>query len=371
MKKLRIAVIGAGHLGRIHTRLLNSMDEVQLVGVVDHVKESREKVAAEFQTKPFASHADVIDKIDAAIVAAPTQLHHRIGLDLLARGKHVLIEKPLALSTGECNDLVMASHAHKCVLQVGHVERFNPALTAVQDKLLHPKYIEATRASGYTFRSIDVGVVLDLMIHDIDIVLSLTGAEVTDVKAMGMNVFGPHEDLAHARLGFSNGCVANLKASRVNFHATRTMQVFAERSYAEIDFAAGKARLVTPAESILHREIDVFNVDDQQHDEIKNNLFETFLKQEDIQVEARNAILDEQYDFLLSIETGRQPTVAGEQGRDALAVADWILDEIAVHRWNGTHTGPIGPDATPSESLQRSRMQSPERPRQGIRRKAG
>ncbi len=331
MKKrtLRIAVIGAGHLGAIHTRLLRSIDDVELIGVVDPCAEARDRVAAEFETTAFDDHRRLIGKIDAAIIATSTEHHYWIGMELAEAGIHLFVEKPITLSVAEADALVRATNHRNLVLQVGHVERFNPAFTAAAAHIHRPRYIEAVRASGYTGRSVDVGVVLDLMIHDIDLVLSLAGSEVADVEAIGVAVFGPHEDMAHARLRFANGCIANLNASRTSYEAQRKMQVYTDNAFAGIDYATASAKIVRPSEKVLKRQIDVQNLSTGEKQDIRDNLFTEFLPLEEVHVEKRNAILDEQHDFVISIRTGQRPQVTGEHGRQALAVAQQILEEIA------------------------------------------
>jgi len=356
VKTLRLAVIGTGHLGRIHARLLKQLEDVEdveLVAVVDPVKEAREAVAGEFGAEALSSHEDLYGKVDAAVVAAPTHLHHRLGLDLLDHGLHLLIEKPITADSTQAEELVAKAKKKRRVLQVGHVERFNPALAAAQPYIARPKFIEATRASGYTFRSTDVGVVLDLMIHDLDVVLSLVRSKVVQVQALGMAIFGPHEDIAHARLTFENGCVANLSASRCSFEPQRSMSVYAEAAFAKIDFGACQAKVVRPREDMLNRLLDVHSLPSEEQADIRENLFSKYLPLEEIQVERGNAILDEQQDFLTSIRSRRSPVVCGAQGKDAVAVAERILNKIAAHRWNGVEAGPIGPQATPATSVLR------------------
>lgn len=351
MKRLRVGVIGAGHLGRIHARLLGSIQEVELVGVVDPLEAARERVAKELATATLPHHHDLIGRIDAAIVATPTQDHHAVGMELLRAGVHLFIEKPITPTVAQADELVDTAQAQSLILQVGHVERFNPALAAVAPHVAHPKFIEAVRTSGYTFRSTDVGVVLDLMIHDLDVALSLVDSQVVDVRALGIAVFGPHEDIAHARVEFANGCVANFSASRTSFSAQRGMQIYAERAYAGIDFATRTAKIVRPSEQLLHREIDVHNLAAEQRERLKQNLFSELLPLEEVQVAERNAILDEQQDFVGSIRTGRQPRVPGWQARDAVAVAQRVLDQIAAHRWTASPSGPQGPLAEPAPTL--------------------
>ena len=357
-RKLRIGVIGAGHRGAIHARLLRSIDDVQLVGVVDPREEARRRVATEAQTADFADHRELIGKIDAAIIAAPTEHHYWLGQELAEAGIHLLVEKPLTLTVAEADALIRTAQSRKIVLQVGHVERFNPAFTAAAVHLEQPRYIETVRASGYTGRSIDVGVVLDLMIHDIDLVLSLVRSEVVDVEAVGAVVFGPHEDLAHARLRFANGCLANLNASRTSFKPQRSMQVFAERAYAGIDFANSTTTIVRPSEKLLRREIDVRKMSPAEKQELQQNLFTDVLPLEQVQVEKRNAILDEQHDFVISIRTGQNPQVTGVQAREALAVAQAILEKIAEQqRFFSRSSGLSGPhwDLAAEHAATRSR----------------
>ncbi len=354
MKTLRLAVIGTGHLGRIHTRLLKSLEDVEdleLVGVVDPVEDSRQAVAQEFGTQQFACHTEVAGEIDAAIVAAPTQHHHAIVADLLKKNVHVLVEKPVTLDVDQADDLVAIAKQKKRVLQVGHVERFNPALSAAQPYVAQPKYIEATRASGYTFRSVDVGVVLDLMIHDIDVVLSLARSKVVQVQALGAAVFGPHEDMAQARLTFENGCVANLTASRCSYQPQRTMNVFSGTGFAAIDFGACTAKVIQPSAELLNRELDVHSLPAEEKTAIRENLFESYLPVHELEVQRGNAILDEQTDFVTSIRSRRSPVVCGEQGRDAVAVAKRIISKIEAHRWNGASEGPCGPLAIAEPSV--------------------
>jgi predicted dehydrogenase len=265
-------------------------------------------------------------------------------MELAEAGIHLLVEKPLTQNVAEADALIRATRNRNLVLQVGHVERFNPAFTAAAAQLHRPRYIDAVRASGYTGRSIDVGVVLDLMIHDIDLVLSLVSSEVVDVESVGAAVIGPHEDLAHARLRFANGCIANLNASRVSYEPQRRMHVFAENAFASIDFAAAAIKIVRPSPRVRNGELDVPGMSPEEKQHLRENLFQDVLPLEEIKVERRNAILDEQHDFVISIRAGQTPQVTGRQGRQALAVAEQILAQLAAasaaHRLiarQGTH----------------------------------
>ncbi|MEK6235543.1 MAG: Gfo/Idh/MocA family oxidoreductase, partial [Planctomycetales bacterium] len=202
MKPLRMGVIGTGHLGKFHARILSQTPGVELVGVADASAEAAEKVAAEHGVEAFSDWESLAARVDAAVLAVPTTLHHQLGAPLLENGIHLLIEKPLAATSKDALALADLAEQRGLVLAVGHVERFNPAWTALQGQLSDPKYVEANRLSGYTFRSTDVGVVLDLMIHDLDLLLSLVGRPVREVEALGVSLFGKHEDAANARITF-------------------------------------------------------------------------------------------------------------------------------------------------------------------------
>ena len=353
MKRLKIAVVGVGHFGRAHTRQLAALEGVELAGVVDPNPDSRRLVAKEFHTAAWAHHGELAGKVDAAIVATPTRLHHAVGLDLLRAGVHLLIEKPLAGSLAEADELVDAANHHGLVLQVGHIERFNPALAPVATHIQEPKFIEARRTSGHQFRSIDIGVVLDLMIHDLDLVLALVHSPVRRVEAMGISVFGQFEDVAHARLEFENGCVALFSASRASYHTSRIMHIWSSRSFASVDFAQRCLTLVRPSEELLRREFDAEKLSPEQIEHIKEHLFDELLTLERVQAEPCDQLAAELADFVDSIRQGRSPRASGQQGRDAIALAERILSSIAEHSWDGTENGRVGPLVMPAPSVLR------------------
>ena len=351
MSKLRVAVVGAGRLGGFHAQKLARMEHVELVGVADPVESQRQRVAAECCTAAWADYRELLGRIDAAVVAAPSRLHYALGMDLLAHGVHVLMEKPLAVTTAAADELLQTARRNRLVLQVGHIERFNPALAAVAPHLRGPKYIEAVRASGFTFRSTDVGVVLDLMIHDLDLVLWLVRAEVRHVQALGLSVLGGQEDVANARIEFHNGCVATLSASRVSHQAARRMQVWSARGLASIDFAARTSTLIRPSETLLARRFDANSLTPAQVEHYREHLLEEHLPRQQIQSEAVDALALELADFVEAVRTRRPPRVTGQQGRDAVALAEQILTEIRAHAWDGTAEGPVGPLATPPPAV--------------------
>ncbi len=369
MNPLRVAVIGAGHLGRIHARLAAGLEEMELVAVADPVEAARESVAQEAKTRAVADYRELIGKIDAAIIATPTTYHHAVGMELLSRGLPLLIEKPLAITSQEATELVDLAHKKNVPLQVGHVERFNPALTAVVEDVSDPKYIEGTRTSGYTFRSTDIGVVMDMMIHDLDIVLSLARSTVIDVQAMGISVLGGHEDMASVRLTFASGCVANLTASRVSFQQKRMMSIFSSRGNASINFGTFEATVVKPSDMVLRREFRIEKLSAEERAYWKENVFTQLLVRSQRDAQPVNAIQEEQRDFVNAIRTGRAPRVDGAAGRDAIAVAEMILERIEEHAWDGTTTGRHGAMAMPALPMIAGSTQPAAEPQE--RRRAG
>lgn len=348
MTPLRVAVIGAGHLGRIHARIAATNEDIKLVAVADPVDSCRELAATEGKTRGVADYRALIGEIDAAIIATPTNTHHTIGVELLSSGIPLFIEKPLSTHAAAADDLVNLARKQGLVLQVGHVERFNPALAWVASEVRDPKYIEATRTSGYSFRSTDIGVVLDIMIHDLDIVLALANSTVKEVKALGISVLGGHEDMATARIAFASGLVANLTASRVAFDQQRTMSIYTSRSAATINFATQEASLVKPREEVLRRRFQVDRLTAEEKAHLKAHFFDELLIRTDHEPAKINAIEEEQRDFVAAIRTGKLPRVDGLAGRDAVAVAGMILESIHEHPWDGTPAGRHGPFAMPA-----------------------
>ena len=340
---LCVAVVGAGHLGRFHAKLIGELTDVELVGVVDPIEETAQRLAAECGTAAATDLNQLADRIDAAIVAAPTRLHHSIGCELLQRGIHVLMEKPLAPTVAECDELIRLAERNRCVLQVGHIERFNPALDQALPYVKQPLYIDAARYSGYTFRSTDIGVVLDLMIHDLDVALTLVGAPVADVSAFGLPLIGRHEDVARARLHFANGAIADLSASRVSYQATRQMQVWSAAGHVNIDFATRCAVVAQPAAILREGRFDPDQLPNEEKSRLKDHIFEELIPLRRLEAGATNALLEEQRDFVTAIQSGRQPRVTARQAREVIAVAERILGSIAGHQWGGD-TGHADPE---------------------------
>ena len=349
MKRLKVAVVGVGHLGRHHARILAAMPDVELVGVVDHRLAQAEAVAQACgpDVQAYDTHEPLLNSVDAVSVAVPTRFHRAVAGDFLARGIPCMVEKPLATTLLEAEELVALADARAVPLQVGHIERFNPALSALDGLAFRPKYIAAERLGTYTFRSTDIGVVLDLMIHDIDLVLSLVSAPVRSVAAVGVGVFGGFEDVANARIEFEDGCVANLTASRASFQAVRKMRLFGPEGYVTLDFATKHGTLVRPSDRLRRGEIDLDGLDLGQPAAVKERLFGKILRVDQVQGEGREPLALELEDFVQAVRTGSRPRVTGHDGLRAVRLADQVLRSLEAHAWEGTLDGPIGPHQLP------------------------
>lgn len=330
MNKLRTAIIGCGHLGKIHARLASTLPELEVVAVVDPVREAREALAKELNVPAVADYREVAYHLNAAFVVTPTREHHAVALDLLQHGVHVFVEKPITLTASDADELIVASHSTNRVLQVGHVERFNPGLAAARPYLADARFLQATRTSTYTFRSTDIGVVLDLMIHDLDIILSLVDSEVVGIEACGEAVFGPHEDIAHARLSFANGCLANLTASRVSPTTQRTLVAQTASGCVNVDFGARSAQLLSTCAALRNGDLNVHALSPADKQAVREKLFKDYLPITALPGVEGNAILEEQREFCRAMLLNEAVTVSGEAGRKALAVAEQIQTLIAV-----------------------------------------
>jgi predicted dehydrogenase len=328
MKKLKIAVIGAGRLGGFHAGKLAAMPEENLAAVVDPVAANRQRVAAECRCPALADYRDLLGAIDAAIIAAPTACHYQLAKDFLEANAHLMVEKPLCLTSAQADELVAIAQRRNLVLQVGHVERFNPAFTATVPHIREPKYIESVRTSGFTFRSTDVGAVLDLMIHDLDLVLALVGSKAQKVDALGLKVVGDDEDIANARIEFENGCTASLFVSRVSREAVRKMQIFSAGAFAGIDFAARTSTITRPSETLRQGRFHIDRLTAEQVEYQRQHFAAAHLPCEQLQFEAVDALMLELRDFVEAIRTPRAPLVDGRAGRDAVALAETILKRI-------------------------------------------
>ncbi len=332
--KSRIGVIGGGHLGRIHAKLLASNPACEFIGVADPSQDARQLVESQLNVRTVEDFRDWAGVLDGAIVAAPTFLHNQIGVWCLSQGVDVLMEKPIASSLAEANQLVQLAKANNCTLQVGHVERFNPAWRLAISRFPTDavRYIEASREGTYTGRSTDIGIVLDLMIHDIDLILSLVNCQVDSVSAFGWSVLGENEDFATACIKFRNGTLANLRASRISPTQKRSMQIFTDQGLTEIDFAINGVSQTSALDDVADGTRQADRLPPELRSKVKENLFVDWLNKVDYNAVPINAIEQEQSEFISAIQSNTPVTVTGEHGLLAMQVASRILDQIALNR---------------------------------------
>lgn len=342
MPRLRVGVIGVGHLGKEHARILASLPEAELVGVVDSNAPRVETIARACATRAFTDPRALLSLVDAAVIAVPTSLHCDVAREFLRRGLPLLVEKPMARTVRQAEEMIELAQRHGSLLQIGHIERFNPAFEELLRHSLQPKFITCERYSGFSGRSTDIGVVHDLMIHDVDLVLALVQSPVLTVEALGVAVLGGNEDLAQARLTFENGCVADLKASRVHPTPVRCMHVFGPEGFAGIDFAHRHLTLMQPAEHLRQRQLDSRRLDAATLASLKSEMFDRHVQVQELDCNVGDQLTLELRDFLQCVREGRQPRVDGAAGKDALAVAGRILDRLQAHAWEGA-AGPSGP----------------------------
>jgi predicted dehydrogenase len=348
MKPLRVGVVGVGHLGQHHARILATMPGVRLVGVADANPERAAAVAARCRTAALADYRRLLPALDAVVVAVPTALHRAVAGAFLERGIATLVEKPTAATLADAEQLVALGEATGAVLQVGHVERFNPALRAFDRMAVRPRYINAERLSTFTFRSTDIGVVLDLMIHDLDLILDLIAAPVRSVAAVGLSVFGEHEDVANARIEFEDGSVADVTASRASEHAIRKMRIWGAEGYASLDFAARQAKLIRPSESLRRGRLELDGLDLGRPAAIKEHVFGKLLRVDRVACDGPEPLALELEDFVAAARGESRPRVGGEEGLRAMRLADQVLRSLGSHGWEGAETP--APALSPPES---------------------
>jgi predicted dehydrogenase len=309
MKKLRVGVVGAGYLGRFHVEKYARMDDVELVGVVDIDKSQAEEVAGRFNTKAYPHHQYLFGKVDAVSVVVPTPAHFSVAKDFLENNIDVLIEKPVSETTEQANELIDFAKSRSLIIQVGHLERFNPAVVALQDIIKKPMFIESHRLSIYKDRCTDVSVVLDLMIHDIDIILNFVRSEIVNIHAAGIPVISGHVDIANARLEFKSGCIANVTASRISTKSERKIRLFQKDAYISVDFANQGITVI------------------QRNDKVEGGLIPGMdIKQ--LSFAKGDALEDELKSFVKAVIRREAPEVTGQMGRDALKIALSIMKQI-------------------------------------------
>ena len=302
MKKIRVGVIGVGHLGRHHARIYSGMKDSELAGICDIDSRRAGKLAKKYRSVAYANYKEMLGKVDCISVVVPTELHYQVAKDCLLNGVSVLIEKPITKTVAEAGELLSLAKEHGLILQVGHIERFNAAVRALDEIPGKVRFIECHRLGPFKKRALDVGVVLDLMIHDIDIILGLVKSEVSSIDAVGVNILTPYEDLANVRIRFKNGAVANLTASRVTKDEMRKIRLFKEDCYISLDYIKQAAVIYRKSGSrITGRMINI-----KKEEPLKKEL------------EA----------FIACVRTHERPLVSGEEGRDALKIALQIADAI-------------------------------------------
>ncbi|MEY2584762.1 MAG: hypothetical protein QOD80_788 [Verrucomicrobiota bacterium] len=303
MKVPRVGVVGVGHIGKNHARLYAELAGAQFTAIYDTDRDVAGQYAREFGVKAVASLEEFAGAVDAASIATPTSTHFEIARELLGRDKHLLIEKPIADNTAHASELAEMAAARGLVLQVGHVERFNPVLSALEKRLTNPRFIEAHRLSPYPNRSTDIGVVLDLMIHDLEIILHLVRSPVQTVDAVGVPVLSRGEDIANARIRFENGCVANITSSRISPEQMRKIRVFQEDVYLSLDYQNQSGEMYRRTAKGLERE--------------------------EVEIEREEPLKRELAAFLDCAATGRAPKVSGFQAAAALELAVEITKRVS------------------------------------------
>ena len=305
MKKLRVGVVGVGHIGKNHARLYAELSGARFTAIYDTDQARARRLADEFGIVAAASLEEFTEEVDAVSIATPTNTHFEIAHELLTRGKHLLIEKPIAENTAHATELAELAADRRLVLQVGHVERFNPILSALEKRLTNPRFIEAHRLSPYPNRSTDIGVVLDLMIHDLEIILHLVRSPVQTIDAVGVPVLSRSEDIANARLRFENGCVANITSSRISPEQMRKIRVFQEDAYLSLDYQNQSGEIYRRSAAGLTRE--------------------------EVEIEREEPLKRQLASFIECTQTGRAPKVSGFQAAAALELAVEITKRIAAN----------------------------------------
>lgn len=316
---LKIGVLGAGHLGKIHLRLLNQSSKYELVGFHDPFKENAQKVAAEFGYKAFDSIAELIAAVDVVDIVTPTLSHYECAVQAIKAGKHIFLEKPISNTVEEAEHIIQLAKEYNVKGQVGHVERFNPAFQAVKNKIHNPMFIETHRLAEFNPRGTDVPVVLDLMIHDIDAILSVVQSPVKEIHATGTAVISDSPDIANARIEFENGCVANVTSSRISMKNMRKARFFQKDAYISVDYLDKICEVVKMKDAPeIPGDFDLIL---QNAEGVKKQIYFDNPK-----VESNNAILDELETFADAINNNTTPIVTLEDGTEALRIAYRIID---------------------------------------------
>lgn len=361
MNRIKLAVVGVGALGRHHARIVSELEGVTLVAVADSQADRGQEVANKHQTRWVADYRELLrgNVVDAVSVVVPTVAHRTVAGAFLERGIPVLVEKPLAGNLVEAKQLVDLAARNRTLLQVGHIERFNPAFLAAEKQIVAPKYLRCERASTYTFRSTDIGVVLDLMIHDIDLALSLVNSRLVRCEAFGIGVMGRNEDAAQARLHFENGCIVDLSASRISPTVSRSLTAWSASGCITIDMHNRVVKRFAPGAALTAGTTPPLELAAQPGadlEALKQQVFGHFIQTDDLHVDSTgpDALTRELREFADCVRTGRAPRAGGEQAYAAMAVADQVLKQIAQHQWDGHRHGAIGPYPNHAEPIRKA-----------------
>ncbi len=317
-KKIRLGVIGVGYLGKYHAEKYAAMEEADLIGVADLNGEASESLAVRLGTKSYPDYRELLPEVDAVSIVVPTVAHHKVSMDCLIAGKDVMIEKPITTTLQEADELINLAEENSLIIQVGHLERFNPALVAIEDYLTKPMFIESHRIHMFKNRGVDVDVVLDLMIHEIDIILNIVDAPIKTIHAVGLPVVTATTDIANARLIFENGCTANVTVSRISKDNIRRMRVFQPRSFISVDYGKKEFMMINLK--------DTLNKDGLPEEEVVSK---SFVEQDALEAELR--------DFVANVRLRKKPRVSGLEGRRALAVAHEIIEQMHRHLEQNRH----------------------------------
>ncbi len=332
--KIRTAVIGAGKMGGIHAKVYGQLPQSELVAVVDTDIAKAKSIAEQYNCSAYSDCADVIGKVDAVTIAAPTVAHLELAKIFIENNIAVLIEKPLAASVEQGQEIVELAKKKNTVVAVGHSERCNPVVQAIKRLSIEPKFIESSRISPYPFRSTDVGVVLDVMIHDIDIILSLAASEIKRVDAAGVNVIGDKEDICNARIVFENGCIANITASRLAIKTERKVRLFSRKAYLSVDYFK-KSGIIIKADANMNI-VKLINEKKTAGDfDFSKMNWAELLQIEPIQIDDKEPVRLEQEAFLRAVmDNHYTPEVSAEEGLAALKCAEKILASIEENKWD-------------------------------------
>ena len=332
-KKLTAAVIGVGHLGQHHARVFSELDGVELAAVVDTDADALKRSVDKTGTRGLSDYKELLGKLDAVSIAVPTVRHHEIAKAFLDAGTHVLVEKPITATLDEAEELVNLADRKGLVLQVGHIERFNPAYMAIKKYNVTPKFIEVHRLSPFKFRSADIGVVHDLMIHDIDVILSLVASKPRKVDALGFSVLGRSEDIANARIAFEDGCVANVTASRIAVKSMRKIRIFSTDCYISLDYSEKKGLIYWKSPALRIDQLDGLTEGKADIRDLAGINFGDLVKMEPIEIADHEPLAKEIESFVHCVKTGAKPVVGGGEALAALRLADKVLVSLANHKW--------------------------------------